>query len=73
MGLLATAGQYWWNKGGTLVDGGTLAVMNNLHVPVGLLINLLIWNQHADLPRGPGGAVIVSLGVNRLGGRRATA
>ncbi|SDH93759.1 carboxylate/amino acid/amine transporter [Pseudomonas panipatensis] len=76
MGLLATAlGQYCWNKGGTLVDGGTLAVMNNLHVPVGLLINLLIWNQHADLPRlALGGAVIVaSLGVNRLGGRRATA
>ncbi|MNP00477.1 EamA-like transporter family protein [compost metagenome] len=73
MGLLATAlGQYWWNKGGTLVDGGTLAVMNNLHVPVGLLINLLIWNENADLPRlALGGAVIVaSLGVNRLGLKR---
>ncbi|MCL8054453.1 hypothetical protein M8833_34465, partial [Pseudomonas aeruginosa] len=51
MGLLATAlGQFWWNKGATEVDAGTLAVMNNLHVPVGLLLNLLIWNQHADLP-----------------------
>lgn len=73
MGLLATAlGQFWWNKGGTLVDAGTLAVMNNLHVPVGLLINLLIWNEQADLPRLMlGGAVIVaSLGVNRLGLRR---
>ncbi|MBE0844432.1 hypothetical protein IH709_25075, partial [Escherichia coli] len=38
MGLLATAlGQFWWNKGATEVDAGTLAVMNNLHVPVGLL------------------------------------
>ncbi|SDK71948.1 carboxylate/amino acid/amine transporter [Pseudomonas delhiensis] len=77
MGLLATAlGQFWWNKGATLVDGGTLAVMNNLHVPVGLLINLLIWNEHADLARlALGGAVIVaSLGVNRLGlARRAVA
>ncbi|MDF3931793.1 carboxylate/amino acid/amine transporter [Pseudomonas citronellolis] len=76
MGLLATAlGQFWWNKGGTLVDGGTLAVMNNLHVPVGLLINLLIWNQHADLGRlALGGAVIVaSLGVNRLGLARRVA
>ena len=73
MGLLATAlGQFWWNKGGTLVDAGTLAVMNNLHVPVGLLINLLIWGEQADLPRlALGGAVIVaSLGVNRLGLRR---
>ncbi len=69
MGLLATAlGQFWWNKGATEVDAGTLAVMNNLHVPVGLLLNLLIWNQHADLPRlALGGAVIVaSLWVNRL-------
>lgn len=73
MGLLATAlGQFWWNKGGTLVDAGTLAVMNNLHVPVGLLINLLIWGEQADLPRlALGGAVIIaSLGVNRLGLRR---
>ncbi|MBO3276531.1 carboxylate/amino acid/amine transporter [Pseudomonas schmalbachii] len=73
MGLLATAlGQYWWNKGGTLVDGGTLAVMNNLHIPVGLLINLLIWNEDEDLLRLTlGGAVIVaSLGINRLGIKR---
>ena len=55
-----------------MVDAGILAVMNNLHVPVGLLINLLIWNEAADLPRlALGGAVIVaSLGVNRLGLRR---
>ncbi|WP_121366383.1 autoinducer binding domain-containing protein [Pseudomonas aeruginosa] len=76
MGLLATAlGQFWWNKGATEVDAGTLAVMNNLHVPVGLLLNLLIWNQHADLPRlALGGAVIVaSLWVNRLGRREVRA
>ncbi|WP_069861210.1 carboxylate/amino acid/amine transporter [Pseudomonas citronellolis] len=77
MGLLATAlGQFWWNKGATLVDGGTLAVMNNLHVPVGLLINLLIWNEHADLARLAlgGGVIVASLWVNRLGlARRAEA
>ena len=68
-------GQFWWNKGATEVDAGTLAVMNNLHVPVGLLLNLLIWNQHADLPRlALGGAVIVaSLWVNRLGRREVRA
>ncbi|MBH9397162.1 DMT family transporter [Pseudomonas aeruginosa] len=76
MGLLATAlGQFWWNKGATEVDAGSLAVMNNLHVPVGLLLNLLIWNQHADLPRlALGGAIIVaSLWVNRLGRREVRA
>jgi drug/metabolite transporter (DMT)-like permease len=36
LGLVSTAlGMYWWNKGACLVSGGTLAVMNNLHVPVG--------------------------------------
>lgn len=70
MGLLATAlGQFWWNKGATLVDAGTLAVMNNLSVPMGLLINLLFWNTEEDLLRlTVGGLIIIgSLWVNRLG------
>lgn len=70
MGFFATAlGMFWWVKGSTRVDAGTLAVMNELHVPAGLLVNLLIWNHGADLPRlAAGGAVIlVSLAINRLG------
>lgn len=72
MGLLATAlGQFCWNKGATLVDTGTLAVMNNLSVPVGLLINLLVWNTDENLLRLTiGGLIIVgSLWINRLGRR----
>ena len=43
MGLFATAlGMFWWIKGSIQVDAGTLAVMNELHVPAGLLVNLLI-------------------------------
>ncbi len=43
--------------------------MNNLSVPVGLLINLLVWNTEEDLLRlTVGGLIIVgSLWVNRLG------
>jgi len=70
MGLFATAlGMFWWVKGSTRVDAGTLAIMNELHVPAGLLVNLLIWNRNADLPRlALGGAVILaSLWLNRLG------
>ena len=72
MGLFATAlGMYWWVKGSTLVDAGTLAIMNELHVPAGLLVNLLIWNRNADLHKlALGGAVIVaSLWLNRFGRR----
>ena len=75
MGLFATAlGMFWWVKGSTRVDAGTLAIMNELHVPAGLLVNLLIWNREANLPRlAMGGAVILaSLWLNRLGRRRLT-
>jgi drug/metabolite transporter (DMT)-like permease len=52
MGLFATAlGMFWWVKGSTRVDAGALAVMNELHVPLGLLVNLLIWNRDADLKK----------------------
>ncbi|UBM24052.1 carboxylate/amino acid/amine transporter [Pseudomonas sp. p1(2021b)] len=73
LGLVPTAlGLYWWNKGACLVPGATLAVMNNLHVPVGLLLNLLIWNQDEPLGRlFVGGAIIVaSVWMSRLGVQR---
>ncbi|NML18856.1 DMT family transporter [Azohydromonas caseinilytica] len=76
MGLFATAlGMYWWVLGSTRVDAGTLAVMNELHVPAGLVVNLLIWNRDADLPKLlAGGAVILaSLLINRSGRRAAPA
>jgi len=45
--------------------------MNELHVPAGLLVNVLIWNRDADLPRlAAGGTVILaSLWLNRWGQR----
>ncbi|MFI8744583.1 carboxylate/amino acid/amine transporter [Pseudomonas sp. NPDC077186] len=73
LGVMASGlGLYWWNQGASLVDGGTLAVMNNALVPAGLLVNLLLWNQDADLLRlALGGAVIVvSLPLAGLGRRR---
>ncbi|MFC3531018.1 EamA family transporter [Vogesella facilis] len=76
MGLFATAlGMYWWVKGSVAVSAGTLAIMNELHVPAGLLVNVLIWNRNVDLPRlALGGAVILaSLWLNRLGRRRQPA
>ncbi len=72
MGLFATAlGMFWWVKGSTEVDAGVLAVMNELHVPAGLLVNVLIWNRDVDLPRlALGGVVILaSFWLNRQGRR----
>jgi len=73
MGLFATAlGMFWWVKGSTEVDAGALAVMNELHVPAGLLVNVLIWNRNVELRSlALGGTVILaSLWINRLGRRR---
>jgi len=74
LGLVASGlGYYLWNLGATLVDAGTLAVMNNALIPAGLVVNLLIWNRDVDLPRLlVGGAVLVlALAVGlRFGGRR---
>ncbi|MCF7202046.1 carboxylate/amino acid/amine transporter [Pseudomonas oligotrophica] len=73
MGVLATAlGQFCWNKGATQVDAGTLAVMNNLSVPVGLVLNLVFWGSHADLLLlvVGGGLIVASLKVNGLSRRK---
>ncbi|WP_444918400.1 carboxylate/amino acid/amine transporter [Microbulbifer sp. JMSA003] len=52
LGLVASGlGYFLWNKGATQVSTGTLAAMNNALIPVGLLVNLLIWNRDADLTR----------------------
>ncbi len=68
-------GYFLWNKGATKVNAGVLAVMNNALIPAGLLVNLLIWNQQADLLRlGAGGALIfLSLFLNEHWPRRHTA
>ncbi|GEK71489.1 MULTISPECIES: EamA family transporter [Halomonas] len=73
LGLVASGvGYFLWNLGATKVDAGALAVMNNALVPAGLLVNLLIWNRDADLPRlALGGAIILaSLLVNDWWQRR---
>jgi carboxylate/amino acid/amine transporter len=70
MGVLATAlGQFCWNKGATLVNAGTL---NNLSVPVGLIINFLVWGSETrfDLLLIGGSLILVSLWISRNGQAR---
>ncbi|MDX2479130.1 MAG: carboxylate/amino acid/amine transporter [Desulfuromusa sp.] len=61
LGLIASGlGYFFWNKGATKVDAGTLAIMNNALIPAGLIVNLLIWNREANLIRlSLGGAVLL--------------
>ena len=60
-------GYYLWNAGATRVTSGQLATMNNLLIPAGLLVNILIWNQDTDILRLLIGslAMIAALAVAR--------
>ncbi|MEN9659680.1 MAG: hypothetical protein RL571_3145 [Pseudomonadota bacterium] len=64
LGLISSAlGFYWWNKGACKVDAGTLGAMNNMHIPVGIVINLLFWHQQQDMPRLFIGGIIMLLAL----------
>ena len=69
LGIVASGlGYFMWNKGATLVNVGALAVMNNLLIPAGIIVNVLIWNRDADLLRLSIGAGVMlsALMVNQI-------
>lgn len=46
LGVVASGlGYFMWNFGATQVDAGVLAIMNNILIPAGILVNLVIWHQ----------------------------
>lgn len=49
LGLVASGIGYWlWNAGARQVNAHQLAVMNNLLIPAGLLVNFALWQQQVD-------------------------
>lgn len=49
LGLIASGlGYFLWNRGACTVDAGVLAIMNNILVPMGLLVNLVLWNKDVN-------------------------
>ncbi|EKT52923.1 carboxylate/amino acid/amine transporter [Providencia burhodogranariea] len=68
LGVAASGiGYFMWNYGATKVDAGTLAIMNNMMVPAGLLVNFAIWQQHPDWVSFTIGAslIVASLWVHK--------
>lgn len=68
LGVVASGlGFFWWNQGAQKVGGGTLAVMNNLKVPLGVACALLVFGEKTDLVRllVGGGLILFALMLNR--------
>ncbi|OTQ74112.1 MULTISPECIES: carboxylate/amino acid/amine transporter [unclassified Gilliamella] len=60
LGIVASGLCYFlWNLGATKVDSGTLAIMNNLVIPAGILVNVVIWHQSIDWGRFTVGSAII--------------
>ncbi len=52
LGLVASgAGFFLWNRGLTQVNAGTLAVLNNAKIPLGVAVSLIVFREAADLAR----------------------
>lgn len=52
LGVIASGlGFFWWNKGAVLTQPGTLAVFNNIKIPLAVLVSLLIFQEQSILWR----------------------
>lgn len=60
-------GYFMWNYGATQWMPERSGIMNNFHVPAGLLVNLAIWQQQPHWPSFILGAAVImsSLWVHR--------
>lgn len=54
---------FWWNLGARKVNGGTLAVFNNLKIPLAIAVSFLIFHEQSNLPRLLVGGFLVILAL----------
>ncbi len=74
LGVVSSAvGFFLWNVGARRVNAGTLAIFNDLKIPLAVAVSLLFFGEQADLPRLLiGGAVVLAaLALNEWAARRA--
>jgi len=73
LGAVASGlGFFLWNVGARKVNGGTLAVFNDLKIPLAVAVSLIFFGEKASLPHLLiGGTVVVAaLLLNEWGVRR---
>jgi len=67
LGVIASGlGFFLWNMGARRVSAGTLAVFNNLKIPLGILVSVLVFGEDADWPRllAGGSLMVAALFIN---------
>jgi drug/metabolite transporter (DMT)-like permease len=68
LGTVASGVGFWlWNRGARQVGAGTLAVFNNLKIPLGILVSVVCFGETTSWPRllGGGALMALALAVNR--------
>jgi carboxylate/amino acid/amine transporter len=73
LGAVASGlGYFFWNQGVIRVNTGALAIMNNALIPLGLVVNILIWNKEADIKKIliGGSLIFASLAINQYLNKR---
>jgi len=64
LALIPTAVGFWmWNRGSVLVKYSTLAVMNNLKIPLGVLFSIFIFHEQIYLPNFIAGSLIILFAI----------
>ena len=64
MGVGASGlGFYFWDKGSLFVSSGTLAVMNNLVIPLGLMVEILFFGQALNSETYSIGTLIIVVSI----------
>lgn len=61
LGVLPSGlGFFLWNKGAVTVSSGTLAIMNNMKIPLAIIVAVLLFGEHTNFVRlVVGGSIIV--------------
>lgn len=64
LGVVASGlGFFLWNVGARRVNAGMLAVFNNLKIPLGIAVALIVFGESTDLPQLMLGGVVILLGL----------
>ncbi len=69
LGVVASGLAFFlWNYGAARVNAGTLAVFNNLKIPLAVAVSLFFFGERASLPRLllGGGLCLAALGLNEI-------